>query len=356
MENAGCITFREVALLLDPATAPLAVQKRVAEVITHELAHQWFGNLVTMVWWDDLWLNEAFATWMAFKIVDRWRPDWRIWMDFEGGKASALALDALQSAHPIRADVHNAEEAGESFDAITYEKGGAVLRMIEGYLGRGPLSRRHPPVHAPASRRQRHRRRSVGRARRIVRRADRRAGQRLDPPGRLPGRFGVGVNTSGGGGGGGVRCRYVWSVHPVAGAAPVLLRSRRARSRRSDPLAHPDGPALSRRRRCQGAARAARRRAGRSPDRGEGPVALVRGQRGGGGLLSLPIRRSAAGRARRRGRRAGPGGADGAGVRSVGAGPRRRRARRSVSRPRRRSEGRSGSLRARRADRPAVRH
>ncbi|MES1204537.1 MAG: M1 family aminopeptidase [Pseudomonadota bacterium] len=135
MENAGCITFREVALLLDPATAPLAMQKRVAEVITHELAHQWFGNLVTMVWWDDLWLNEAFATWMAFKIVDRWRPEWRIWMDFESGKAAALALDALQSAHPIRAEIQNAEEAGESFDAITYEKGGAVLRMIEGYLG-----------------------------------------------------------------------------------------------------------------------------------------------------------------------------------------------------------------------------
>jgi puromycin-sensitive aminopeptidase len=134
MENAGAITFREVALLLDVATAPLAVQKRAAEVITHELAHQWFGNLVTMVWWDDLWLNEAFATWMAYKIVDVWRPEWRIWMDFEMGKGAALVLDALQSAHPIRADVRNAEEAGESFDAITYEKGGAVLRMIEGFL------------------------------------------------------------------------------------------------------------------------------------------------------------------------------------------------------------------------------
>jgi puromycin-sensitive aminopeptidase len=135
MENAGAVTFREVALLADPATAPLAVQKRVAEVITHELAHQWFGNLVTMAWWDDLWLNEAFATWMAYKIVDQWRPEWRIWMDFEGGKGSALALDALVSAHPIRAEVKNAEEAGESFDAITYEKGGAVLRMLEGFLG-----------------------------------------------------------------------------------------------------------------------------------------------------------------------------------------------------------------------------
>jgi puromycin-sensitive aminopeptidase len=134
MENAGCITFREVALLLDEATAPLAVQKRVAEVITHELAHQWFGNLVTMVWWDDLWLNEAFATWMAYKVVDRWRPEWRIWMDFEGGKGGAMLLDSLKAAHPIRSDVNNAEEAGESFDAITYEKGGAVLRMIEGYL------------------------------------------------------------------------------------------------------------------------------------------------------------------------------------------------------------------------------
>jgi puromycin-sensitive aminopeptidase len=134
MENAGAITFREVALLLDPKTAPLNVQKRVAEVITHELAHQWFGNLVTMVWWDDLWLNEAFATWMAYKIVDRWKPGWRVWMDFEVGKGAALHLDALKSSHPIRAEVRNAEEAGESFDAITYEKGGAILRMVEAWL------------------------------------------------------------------------------------------------------------------------------------------------------------------------------------------------------------------------------
>ncbi len=135
MENAACITYREVALLLDPDTAPLNIQKRVAEVITHELSHQWFGNLVTMVWWDDLWLNEAFATWMAYKIVDQWRPQWRVWMDFEVGKGAALHLDSLKSSHPIRAEIRNAEEAGESFDAITYEKGGAILRMIEGYLG-----------------------------------------------------------------------------------------------------------------------------------------------------------------------------------------------------------------------------
>ncbi|MCP3099765.1 ERAP1-like C-terminal domain-containing protein [Myxococcus sp. K15C18031901] len=139
MENAGLITYREVALLLDPATAPLSVQKRVAEVVTHELAHQWFGNWVTMVWWDDLWLNEAFATWMAFKIVDQWKPEWRMWLDFDAHRASALHLDALKSTHPIHGAVHNAGEAGESFDAITYEKGGAVLRMIEGFLGEGPF-------------------------------------------------------------------------------------------------------------------------------------------------------------------------------------------------------------------------
>ena len=135
MENAGCITYREVALLLDPKAAPLNLLKRVAEVITHELSHQWFGNLVTMVWWDDLWLNEAFATWMAYKIVDVWKPRWRVWADFEVGKGAALHLDALKSSHPIRAEVKNAQEAGESFDAITYEKGGAILRMIESYLG-----------------------------------------------------------------------------------------------------------------------------------------------------------------------------------------------------------------------------
>jgi len=135
MENAGLITYREVALLLDAARAPLAVQKRVAEVVTHELAHQWFGNWVTMVWWDDLWLNEAFATWMAYKVVDDWKPAWRVWLDFDAGKSVALHLDALRSTHPIRGTVRNAGEAGEAFDAITYEKGGAVLRMIEGFLG-----------------------------------------------------------------------------------------------------------------------------------------------------------------------------------------------------------------------------
>ncbi len=135
MENAGLVTYREVALLLDPQTASLAQKKRVAEIVTHELAHQWFGNWVTMTWWDDLWLNEAFATWMAFKIVDQWNPAWRVWLEFDQGKAAAMHLDALRSTHPVRAEIRNVAEAGEAFDLITYEKGGAVLRMIEGYLG-----------------------------------------------------------------------------------------------------------------------------------------------------------------------------------------------------------------------------
>jgi len=157
MENAGLVTYREAALLLDPATAALAVKKRVAEVITHELAHQWFGNWVTMQWWDDLWLNESFATWMAAKIVDGWRPEWRVWLDFDAGKSAALHLDALHSTHPVRAEVKNPDDMTESFDVITYEKGGAVLRMIEGYLGEGPFRdgirlymRRHAKANAVA--------------------------------------------------------------------------------------------------------------------------------------------------------------------------------------------------------------
>ncbi|MGA8889989.1 MAG: M1 family metallopeptidase, partial [Anaeromyxobacteraceae bacterium] len=141
MENAGLVTYRETALLLDPATASLPVRKRIAEVVTHELAHQWFGNWVTMRWWDDLWLNESFATWMAYKIVAAWKPEWRIWLDFDQGKAAALGLDALRSTHPIHAEVRNPEDMGEAFDLITYEKGGAVLRMVEAWLGEDAFRR-----------------------------------------------------------------------------------------------------------------------------------------------------------------------------------------------------------------------
>ena len=135
MENAGAVFFRETLLLVDSATVTLAEKKRAAEVICHELAHMWYGDLVTMAWWDDLWLNEAFATWMAFHIVDDWKPEWKMWQDFQHGTAAALELDALQHTHPIYCDVNTPAEANENFDLITYEKGAAVVRMIERYLG-----------------------------------------------------------------------------------------------------------------------------------------------------------------------------------------------------------------------------
>jgi puromycin-sensitive aminopeptidase len=135
MENAGAVFFRETLLLIDPERATLGEKKRAAEVICHELAHMWYGNLVTMAWWDDLWLNEAFATWMAFRIVDEWKPEWKMWHDFQHGRAAAMKQDALRHTHPIYCTVNTAEEANENFDLITYEKGASVVRMLERYLG-----------------------------------------------------------------------------------------------------------------------------------------------------------------------------------------------------------------------------
>src|SRR5216110_2141139 len=127
MENAGAVFFRETLLLLDPATASLNEHKRAGEVIAHELAHMWYGDLVTMAWWDDLWLNEAFATWMAYRVVADWRPEWRMWQGFEHDRSAALVMDALANTHPIYARVRSVAEATENFDAITYEKGAAVV-------------------------------------------------------------------------------------------------------------------------------------------------------------------------------------------------------------------------------------
>lgn len=135
MENAGAVFFRETLLLVDPETATLQEKKRVAEVVCHELAHMWYGDLVTMAWWDDLWLNEAFATWMAFHVVSAWKPEWKMWNDFQHHRSAALGLDALEHTHPIYAPVKTPQEATENFDLITYEKGASVVRMIERYLG-----------------------------------------------------------------------------------------------------------------------------------------------------------------------------------------------------------------------------
>ncbi len=135
MENAGAITFRERVLLADPQTASLGVRKNIAAVISHELAHQWFGDLVTMKWWDDIWLNEGFATWMANKPLAQWKPEWRVELDDTQETQTALTLDSLRSTRAIRTKAETPEEINELFDPIAYEKTAAVLRMIEGFVG-----------------------------------------------------------------------------------------------------------------------------------------------------------------------------------------------------------------------------
>ena len=139
MENAGAITFRERLLLIDPKTASLGSQKNVAGIISHEIAHQWFGNLVTMQWWDDIWLNEGFATWITSKPIAAWRPDWKVDLDDAGDTQGALGLDALRTTRPIRIHVETPDEINEVFDGIAYEKTAGVLRMVEGFVGAEPF-------------------------------------------------------------------------------------------------------------------------------------------------------------------------------------------------------------------------
>ncbi len=136
MENWGLVTYRETALLLDPAQTSLANKQRVAEVVAHELAHQWFGNLVTMAWWSDLWLNEGFATWVASLAMDKLFPEWEIWTSFIQEEFSqALEMDSLANTHPIQVEVDDPRSLDEIFDAISYAKGASVLNMLHHYLG-----------------------------------------------------------------------------------------------------------------------------------------------------------------------------------------------------------------------------
>ncbi|KIW94428.1 uncharacterized protein Z519_04404 [Cladophialophora bantiana CBS 173.52] len=136
MENWGLVTYRVVDLLFDEKSAGAATKERVAEVVQHELAHQWFGNLVTMDFWDGLWLNEGFATWMSWYSCNEFYPEWKVWETFViDTLQSALGLDGLRSSHPIEVPVHRAEDINQIFDAISYSKGSAVLRMISKYLG-----------------------------------------------------------------------------------------------------------------------------------------------------------------------------------------------------------------------------
>ena len=135
MENLGCITFRDTALLVNPAEAARAELERVADVISHELAHMWFGDLVTMGWWEGIWLNEAFATFMEMLCVDAFRPSWERWVSFAPSREAALAIDAVHSTRPIEYPVGPPKEAEGMFDLLTYEKGASVLRMLEQYIG-----------------------------------------------------------------------------------------------------------------------------------------------------------------------------------------------------------------------------
>ncbi|MGH7269200.1 MAG: M1 family metallopeptidase [Polyangiaceae bacterium] len=135
MENPGLVTFRDSLLLLDPNHATTALKRSQAEVIAHEFAHQWLGDLVTMKWWNDIWLNEGFATWAEAKVIDAWKPNFGATLEQVAGLEHVMDTDALKSARAVREPVRSTSDAMEAFDGLTYQKGAAVLRMIEGWLG-----------------------------------------------------------------------------------------------------------------------------------------------------------------------------------------------------------------------------
>lgn len=136
MENWGCITFREQVMLVDPKNTSLNVKQYVAQVVAHELTHQWFGNLVTMKWWNDLWLNESFATWMSYLAIAELYPKWDYWTQFVvDEQLPAFKEDSLENTHPINVTINHPDEIRTIFDAISYNKGGSVLNMLYAYMG-----------------------------------------------------------------------------------------------------------------------------------------------------------------------------------------------------------------------------
>jgi puromycin-sensitive aminopeptidase len=135
MENLGCVTFRETLLLADPDRTTQAELTRIVDVIAHEIAHMWFGNLVTMDWWNGIWLKEAFATFMQVATTDAFRPDWRRWDGFCAERGAAFDTDSLASTRPIEFEVVSPQDAEAMYDVLTYEKGAAVVRMLEQFLG-----------------------------------------------------------------------------------------------------------------------------------------------------------------------------------------------------------------------------
>ncbi|KAK5462404.1 hypothetical protein LTS15_002116 [Exophiala xenobiotica] len=136
MENWGLVTYRTTAVLFDEEKSDARFKNRVAYVVAHELAHQWFGNLVTMDWWNELWLNEGFATWVGWLAVDHLHPEWDVWSQFVAEAVqTALELDSLRASHPIEVPVRNALEVDQIFDHISYLKGSSVIRMLSNHLG-----------------------------------------------------------------------------------------------------------------------------------------------------------------------------------------------------------------------------
>lgn len=135
MENWGAIFTFERALLVDPRFTSEATKRRIYETVAHEMAHQWFGDLVTMAWWDDLWLNEGFASWMATKVTDKLQPGWEMLLTRVDGREAAMNLDALATTHPVVQKITTVDQVNQAFDAITYQKGEAVITMLEGYAG-----------------------------------------------------------------------------------------------------------------------------------------------------------------------------------------------------------------------------
>lgn len=136
MENWGLVTYRTTMVLYDEKTSDARYKNSVAYVVAHELAHQWFGNLVTMDWWDELWLNEGFATWVGWHAIDHLHPEWQVWAQFVNeGMESAFRLDGIRASHPIHVPVRDALDINQIFDHISYLKGCSAIRMLANHLG-----------------------------------------------------------------------------------------------------------------------------------------------------------------------------------------------------------------------------
>ncbi|GFN99973.1 puromycin-sensitive aminopeptidase [Plakobranchus ocellatus] len=136
MENWGLVTYRESCLLVDPVNSSANTRNYVALIVAHELSHKWFGNLVTMDWWTDLWLKEGFATWIEYQCIEALYPEFNVWSQFiKNDQSRALRLDALSNSHPVEVQVGHPAEIDEIFDTISYSKGACLIRMLQAYIG-----------------------------------------------------------------------------------------------------------------------------------------------------------------------------------------------------------------------------